>query len=303
METSAILRQLERHSGKFAKDAVETAIAQREEVAPELLRVLEETVDRAEEFAGDGGYMAHLYAMFLLAQFREARAYPLMVRFALLPSDLLDDLCGDFVTDTLGRVLASVCGSDVEGIKSIIEDEKADEWARGAALESLVTLVATGKKSREEIVSYFASLFRGKLERRPSNVWDELANSSCDLWPGELLADIEQAYAEDLIDEQCIELDDVQRDFAKGKDELLADLAQNPHHHLVNDTVKEFGRWACFQPKKARPDIRTTKGLPKPAPKLPVGFVPVWTIATPRAERNEPCPCGSGKKYKKCCLQ
>ncbi len=25
-------------------------------------------------------------------------------------------------------------------------------------------------------------------------------------------------------------------------------------------------------------------------------------VATPKTGRNEPCPCGSGKKYKKCCL-
>ena len=25
--------------------------------------------------------------------------------------------------------------------------------------------------------------------------------------------------------------------------------------------------------------------------------------ATPKVGRNDPCPCGSGKKYKKCCLQ
>ncbi len=24
---------------------------------------------------------------------------------------------------------------------------------------------------------------------------------------------------------------------------------------------------------------------------------------TPRIGRNDPCPCGSGKKYKKCCLR
>ncbi|WP_420810705.1 SEC-C metal-binding domain-containing protein [Desulfovibrio ferrophilus] len=23
---------------------------------------------------------------------------------------------------------------------------------------------------------------------------------------------------------------------------------------------------------------------------------------TPKIGRNEPCPCGSGKKYKKCCM-
>jgi uncharacterized protein len=24
---------------------------------------------------------------------------------------------------------------------------------------------------------------------------------------------------------------------------------------------------------------------------------------TPKVGRNDPCPCGSGKKYKKCCLE
>jgi uncharacterized protein YecA (UPF0149 family) len=24
---------------------------------------------------------------------------------------------------------------------------------------------------------------------------------------------------------------------------------------------------------------------------------------TPRVGRNDPCPCGSGKKFKKCCLE
>jgi uncharacterized protein YecA (UPF0149 family) len=24
--------------------------------------------------------------------------------------------------------------------------------------------------------------------------------------------------------------------------------------------------------------------------------------ASPKIGRNDPCPCGSGKKYKKCCL-
>jgi uncharacterized protein len=28
-----------------------------------------------------------------------------------------------------------------------------------------------------------------------------------------------------------------------------------------------------------------------------------WRRDTPRVGRNDPCPCGSGKKYKMCCLQ
>jgi hypothetical protein len=149
--------------GKFARAAVEAAVARREEVTPELLSVLEETVDRPGQLDAEGDYMAHLYAMFLLAQFRETRAYQLVIRFAALPGDLLDSLCGDFITEDLGQVLASVCGGELAGIQSLIENEDTDEWVRGAALSSLVTLVAAGQKSRDEIVSYFALLFRGKL--------------------------------------------------------------------------------------------------------------------------------------------
>src|SRR6266851_9481059 len=74
MEIADILHEFERATGKFARAAVEAAVARREEVTPELLRVLEETVDRAAQLAAEGDYMAHLYAMFLLAQFRENRA-------------------------------------------------------------------------------------------------------------------------------------------------------------------------------------------------------------------------------------
>jgi hypothetical protein len=240
--------------------------------------------------------MAHLYAMFLLAQFRETRAYPLVVRFASLPGDLLDSLCGDFITEDLGQILASVCGGELAGIQSLIENEGTDEWVRGAALSSLVTLVAAGQKSRDEIVSYFAGLFRGKLVRRWSHVWDTLVSYSSGLYPEELLDDIKHAYEEGLVDPGFIGFDDVKRDLAMGKDRILARLADNPHRRLVEDTVAEMEWWACFREDRA--PSRADDGLDS---KLIRAASSQIRRATPKTGRNEPCPCGSGKKYKKCC--
>ena len=267
METAEILHQFERATGKFARAAVEAAVARREEVTPELLRILEETVDRAAEIDAEGDYMAHLYAMFLLAQFRETRAYPLVVRFASLPGDLLDSLCGDFITEDLGQVLASVCGGELAGIQSLIENEGTDEWVRGAALSGLVTLVAAGQKSRDEIVSYFAGLFRGKLVRQWSHVWDTLVSYSSDLYPEELLDDIERAYDEGLVDPGYIGFDDVKRDLALGKDRILARLADDPHRRLVEDTVAEMGWWACFREDSPNSREKHSAGLGKGRPK------------------------------------
>jgi hypothetical protein len=300
MEITDILHEFERVTGKFARAAVEAAVARREEITPELLRILEETVDRAVQLDAEGDYMAHLYAMFLLAQFRETRAYPLVVRFASLPGDLLDSLCGDFITEDLGQVLASVCGGDLAGIQTLIENEATDQWVRGAALSSLATLVAAGQKSRDDIVGYFAGLFRGKLVRQWSHVWDTLVSYTSDLYPAELLDDIERAYEEGLVDPGFIGFDDVKRDLAVGKERLLARLADDPHRRLVDDTIAEMGWWACFRENSRKEtyipnDVLARTNLGPDAAPSPI------VRATPKIGRNERCPCGSGKKYKKCC--
>jgi preprotein translocase subunit SecA len=53
-------------------------------------------------------------------------------------------------------------------------------------------------------------------------------------------------------------------------------------------------------------DVRESRGsLPgepgRQAPTAPRANVPVRTAAGEKVGRNDPCPCGSGKKYKKCC--
>src|SRR5437016_1003185 len=260
METAEILHQFERYTGQFARAAVEAAVARREEITLELLRILKGTVDRAAQLDAEGDYMAHLYAMFLLAQFREIRAYPLVVRFASLPGDLLDSLCSDFITEDLGQVLASVCGGELAGIQSLIENEATDQWVRGAALSSLVTLVATGQKSRDEIVNYFAGLFRGKLVRKWSHVWDTLVSYSSDLYSAELLDDIKQAYEDGLVDPGYIGFDDVKRDLAMGTDRILARLVDIPHRRLVEDPWPRWEGGRAFErnERRAQPVPRQT---------------------------------------------
>lgn len=311
MEVTAILSQFELLTGKFPLAAVEAAIERREEITPHLIHILDEVVRVPKKFADNGNYMAHFYALYLLAEFRETAAYPVIVRLAQIPSDLVDNLFGDFVTETLGRVLASVSGGEIAGIQSIIENEMADEWVRGAALDALVTLVVAGERSREEILAYFGRLFQGGLVRKQSAVWEGLISATCDLWPGELLEEIERAYGEGLVDESFMDMGDVEHTLAKGKEASLASTGSNRHFQFMSNTVKDFGSWACFQPQRARADTRTTIGKTKTIPTLssierhaplPSGFSPVWSTID-KTRRNDPCPCGSGKKYKKCCLQ
>lgn len=304
MEIDEIIEQFLWFDGKFKQEAVEAAVARRDEIIPELLLVLEEIADPelAAGLDADGEYMAHLYAMFLLAQFRETRAYPLMVRIALLPSDLLESLFSDCITEYFGRVLASVCDGNLEGIQSIIENPDANEWVRGAALGSLVTLVSVGAKSREEIVSYFADLFRGKLTDKNDVVWSELVAYSADLYAPELLGEIEKAYEQELVDPSFVGLDEVRGDIAEGEQRALDRLATDPNRRLIDDTIKEMQGWASFNEEENRKLKEETPAL-EPLNSQWANSFTGFKRTTPKTGRNDPCPCASGKKYKKCCGQ
>ncbi|MGB6689985.1 MAG: DUF1186 domain-containing protein [Terracidiphilus sp.] len=305
METTEIVNRFEIPSWTLDREAIEAAVVRREEITPELLRILESTAERPDEIDSDHGYMGHFYAMYLLAQFRETRAYPLVLRIAHLPQDLLESLLGDFVTSDLDRVLASVCGGHIQGLQSLIEDETVDEWVRVSALESLVILVAAGQRGREEILTYFASLFhRGSLGKNEM-LWGDLIASTCDLYPSGLIAEIERAYEQGLVDSTIIDMEDVRRYLNEGLDRTLERLATTSHYRLVDDAAEEM-KWLDETEEEIERDFdEDDEGADDDffwtEPHLPATTGPIKRT-TPKIGRNEPCPCGSGKKYKKCCL-
>ncbi len=58
---------------------------------------MEEVAANPQAFAERQDYMLHLFAMFLLAQFRERRAYRPIVTIFSAPGEISDQLAGDTV--------------------------------------------------------------------------------------------------------------------------------------------------------------------------------------------------------------
>lgn len=168
MDVEAIVAKLEARDGKFPREALESAVANRDETVPKLLQILEQANEDPHALVNQPENMAHIFALYLLAQFREKRAYPLIAELFSLPGEMCFDLTGDVVTEDLSRILASVSCGDDRLIKGLVENESVNEYVRNSAVRALVTLVACGEKTRDEVADYFRSLFRGRLVRQPS---------------------------------------------------------------------------------------------------------------------------------------
>ena len=239
MEIEEILNQLESAEDIVPTTALEAAIGRPVEMIPVLLSILEYTVNNAETTIENKKY-THIFAMMLLAQYREKSAYQLIYEIFSLPGDLPLDLTGDFVTEYLMRVLASVCCGDISLIHRLIEDNKVNEYVRSAALRSLLVLVAADELYREETVDYFGELFSGKLEPEPSLIWCTLADCCGELHITELSTEVEQAFADGRADPEFVSLEQIKANFDTDRNDVLEALVQNSAYHIIYDVVFEL---------------------------------------------------------------
>lgn len=287
-----LLERIQFNNGKFPEAELREIIKNKEEYIPKLLDVLDYAYENPEKIEEDQDYFAHIYASYLLAQFREPRAHSKIAKLVSLPGDMAYNIYGDTITEDLPSLLASTYDGDDSLIKGLIEDESIDEYVRGSAISSLTILAIYNMKTRDEIIEYFKTLFKGKLNREQSSAWSSLINECCDLRATELYEDIKLAFEENLIDLMSIGLEDVDDSFELSIDSFsLEDLKFNKHNTLITDTISDLKGWVAFNQNKYKKDcFVTSKGQNEQV-----------EIKETKTGRNDPCPCGSGKKYKKCC--
>lgn len=249
MEIEEILAQLENNTREFPRLALLRAIEEREIITPILIKTLDELSNNLEELLEKEDYILHIHALYLLAQFREESAYPTIIKFFSVPGDVALDVTGDIVTEDLGRILACVSGSNIEPIKQLIENSKANEYVRGAALEALLVLIAQEVITREQVIQYYAKLF-STLDKEDYYIQTTLVTNSAQLCAVELQEQINRAFEQDSVDLFFIDQEDVSTYLVVDREEALNRLCKDPKYSFIKDVVSEMENWLCFQPQE-----------------------------------------------------
>jgi len=257
-----LLKEIEYNNGKFPKVQLKEIINRKEEFIPELLDILKNAKENYEGILEKSDYFAHIYATFLLAQFKEKQSFKLIIDLVSLPKEIPDDIFGDFLTEDLHKILASVCGGDTQPIKQLVEDSNVNEYVRCAAIKSFIVFLGEGVMSQVEIIEYYKSLFEVKLEREYSQVWNELIYDSCEVGPSELYEHIKKAYEDELVDEECISLEEVD-DAIKIHDKAKFPKLKEEGYSFLRDTIDELGCWSCFAREDIEPKSQYMLGINK----------------------------------------
>jgi uncharacterized protein len=254
--------------------------------------------------------------IYLMAQVRETRAFRPLCRLAA-DGERIETFLGDGVTEDLWAILARTYDGDPAPLRSLIETEAADEYARDAALAALAWLTACGRIDRDEAARYLRDLHATLQPQGECYLWVGWQEAVARLGMVDLVPLVEDVFTRAWIDDGILGLADFHEDIraaqqATNPSACFDDRAKDDLR--LDDLVSYMSNWAGFQPTKERPKPATTArpsgwspGDPyrgaggSVTPAVRGAAVPV---RNPYRDvgRNDPCPCGSGKKFKKCCL-
>ena len=287
MTPDEIIAALKRVSPRVPEEALRAAGEHRAELTPRLLASLVELTIHPADSAADVEWELPFYAMYLLASWREHLAHPLLLAFLRLPGEQCLDLLGDIMTEDMDRLLAQTAGGDTRGIVALVRDPAVNEWARTAAIRALGMLAAWGELPRDVLIAQYRDLIASCGETvdadDPGPVVSTFVTCALDLQLVEMRDELLGLMDRGWVDEDMI----------GDREHIAAQFGLPPRvppRPPIVDVAEAVKWWGCFKRERpARPEPSLADALPQPY------------RAPPKVGRNDPCPCGSGKKYKKCC--
>ncbi len=238
-----------------------------------------------------------LYALYLCAEMQSEAAFARYITICRLPTLLMDALIGDILTQNMPEMLARTCVGRVETLKALVEDEAVYDFARSAGLDALHALVFMGGIAREELGRYCMDLLSHRLSKRPSYIWDETITIAEYLRLTEALPLIEEAYQCGWANPGMQSFEEVSAGMAQPlTEEKLKEWREKIVDFKTERELAFFVRNWAEEAESSKEDIEDLLQEPQTVRRqrqLRVGN---------KIGRNDPCPCGSGKKYKKCCI-
>jgi hypothetical protein len=231
-----------------------------------------------DEDEDDPRIWTRLHAVRVLQRLGEAAHSAIELLLPLLDED------DDALREEMPFFYAAMGAEAIEALARALMDSEANAMLRSGAGDALAEIAQILPEARAQIITILEQALT--METADSTLAAFIVCNLLDVGAKESLPLIRQAFEAERIDETVVEMVDVEEHF-----DLPRTTPRPDWQHNLDETLAAA---------EATRRTASQDGLPaaEPAPP-PLASTPY--VAPLKIERNAPCPCGSGKKYKKCC--
>ncbi|MDY0348482.1 MAG: DUF1186 domain-containing protein [Tenuifilaceae bacterium] len=239
-----------------------------------------------------------IHALFLLAEVRSEQSLDLVLEFCSQSIEFLDFWLDSHITESLPGIFYFIGANQLDRLKGFVKQPRIYTYVRTAVSTSVSQIVFHHSSRRQEVMEWYKDVFNFFIS---ANLKDQvicsdtislMVNDTVEIRLAELLPLVEELYHKGYVLEDIADsLEETKERFNAPFDDTYKRLFLNIYDGYA-DITTTWGFYIDENEDYHNPFINDDYGYAPTKPQLN----PFKSIG-----RNDPCPCGSGKKFKKCC--
>lgn len=280
---TAILTDIMTELGIFVNKQLAQEIAKRDDAVFYLRKLIQD--GRHWRSSGPGDSWSPIHVIHILPLIKNKAALELLLDIIRYHEDDLNY----WLTESVPSLLVAFGEEFIELLKEFTEDETLEAFARSTATGALGALGIKFPQHQNEMKQHLIKLLKTTEDGTFAGI---VADDLASFHDPSVMPEIHKAFEEGRIDDPFVDEDELEDVINGVFDDLDTDDFKrntvNPldhfsmenieHLHLINSKEEKEEEEEEFEPENNMSQNKKKIG------------------------RNEPCPCGSGLKYKKCCM-
>ncbi len=257
------------------------------------------------------------HALFLLIELKATESLGVVLQLLRQDDEFLEYWFGDSLTEDFWEILVVLGGNQLDVLKDYVKEPDNYTFARSQVSVALSQLVLHFPEQRKEVIDWYKDMFQFFIDNKDDDrILDNeviafMVGDAVDIEAKELESKIIEIYENELASE-----------YIEGNIEAVLKELHHPSsvrfhkRNLISDIFLRYddavNTWQYY---KVGYNKDTNENESEGAFSIPGTLAKALSeynipdyyadqkplIAAIKPGRNEPCPCNSGKKYKKCC--
>lgn len=282
-----MIQELEESSYKLRSGLVQEIISN-----PATVPLLVDIIENEERWNASDPMPIH--AIHLLTMMKAPEAVKPILRIMKEDPDRL----GDFLTEDMGSILYHFGEKHIGDFIEFLTDKDNDSYARNEASNAVAMLANKNKSLAQKVVPTYTKIFKDALKGKEDPEFISfIVEDASSLQDEKLFGLVKQAFEKKVVTDDITDLYFSEDAFREGKPYLArSQHLKNPVDYFENENMEYLyginNPWGGTSLAESHGPAPHTHGMAQyNSPKKPQ-----------KIGMNQKCPCGSGKKFKKCCL-
>ena len=305
---------------EIPKEKIEQILAlPRPTLIQDLNKVIDDAMARFDYFYekdwNEDEFSFPTHALFLLAELRATESLSKALNLIRQDSDWMEYWFGDMLTETFPVQFYKMIGDDLSILKQYLLEPNNEIFQRTVVTTALTILAYHHPERRQESIAFLADILNDFYENRDNykdiidfKLNEFIVSHLIELQSTASFPLIEKVYNADMISgDICGDLEDIKTAlFSKEDEKFTFDTIPTifeDYQEIIswNKTMSEEDETARRKRiAEVENELKEKKNKIAETEKKLVQSLGHAKTEMPKAGRNDPCPCGSGKKYKKC---